>query len=113
MPSETSRAARRALVTAALVELPLVLAYYIVGMPLETQPGVPRLLLWLSQYPGFMLLDPIGTTWPAASGATLRPSIIQVAVLAVVNGAVIALLAYGALRMRDTVRRSSSLTSPA
>jgi hypothetical protein len=113
MPSDISRAARRALLIAAAVEVPLVLAYYVVGMPLETQPGIPRLMLWLCQFPGILLLDPIGTTWPAAAGAILRPSLTQVGVLAVVNGAVIAMIAYAALRTRDTLRRSPRLASAA
>ena len=113
MPTDVSRAARRAVLIAAAVELPLVLAYYIVGMPLESQPGLPRLLLWFCQFPGILLLDPLGMTWPAATGAILRPSITQVAVLAVVNGAVIAMIAYAALRTRDTMRQSRSMASPA
>ena len=113
MPSDIKRAARHALLIAAAVELPLVLAYYVIGMPLETQPGLPRLILWLCQFPGILLLDPIGTTWPAATGAILRPSITQVAVLTVVNGAVIALLAYAALRTRDTMRPSRRVVSHA
>ena len=113
MPSDITRAARHALLIAAVVEIPLALAYYVVGMPLETQPGLPRLLLWLCQFPGILLLDPIGTTWPAATGTILRPSGTQVAVLAVVNGAVIALLTYAALRSRDTMRRSGRTVSHA
>src|SRR5688572_6422058 len=113
MPSDISRTARRALLLAAAVEIPLVLAYYLVGMPLDTQPGVPRLMLWLCQFPGILLLDPIGTTWPAATGAILRPSLTQVAVLALVNGAIIAFLAYMVLRARTTFRRPPSVTSPA
>ena len=113
MPSDISRTARRALLLAAAVEIPLVLAYYIVGMPLETQPGVPRLMLWFCQFPGVLLLDPIGTTWPAATGAILRPSLTQVAVLALVNGALIAFVAFMVLRSRITFRRSPSVASHA
>ena len=111
--SDISRAARRALLIAIALEIPLVLMCYAAGMPLETQPGALRLILWLCQFPGILLLDWIGTTWPATSGSILRPSLTQVALLALTNGTVIALMAYAALRTRDTLRRSRSVTSTA
>lgn len=113
MTPDLSRIARRALLIAAAVEIPLVVAFYIVGMPLASQPGVLRVMVWFCQFPGILLFDPIGTVWPAATGSILRPSLTQVAVLIAANGGLIAIVAYVALRIRGAVRRPPAVVSHA
>ena len=108
MTPDLSRIARRALLLAAVVEVPLVVAFYIVGMPLDSQPGMLRVMVWFCQFPGILLFDPIGTVWPAATGSILRPSLTQVAVLIAANGGLLAIVAYVALRIRGGMHRPSA-----
>ena len=106
MTADILRTARRALTLAVMLELPLLAALVIFGLPITPYPGIVSLLPGYSHLPGILLMGPLPSTWPPPRGPVWHLPPMELAELALGNVIVFTVVAYLVLRGWSSMRRS-------
>lgn len=112
MVNDPVRDALRALQIAVAVEIPLGLAFLLVGFPTTYRPNFLAMLPAIAHIPGVLLLGPVQPASRIVSSSMMRLPIEQVATLAAGNVIVFSVVGFLFLRLWTTTSRAADGLTP-